>query len=127
MELMAKYGSVDWYWWRVNNWGTKWDLNEINNLQITIEGEYKIITFTCDTAWSPPEEGFQRISAMPEFRNVYFYAQYHEPGMAFEGFFSFVNGESRGAECVQSYVKLDDILADVEFYLGGIEQLDDSI
>ena len=60
-------------------------------------------------------------------RNIYFYAQYHEPGMAFEGFFSFVNGESRGAECVQSYVKLDDILADVEFYLGEIEQLDDSI
>ena len=122
MELMAKYGSVDWYWWRVNNWGTKWDLSDLSNIEIRTNDGYKFITFSCDTAWSPPEEGFQKISGMTEFRNIYFYDEYREPGMGFEGFFSFVNGESRGSETVSSYVKTDDILADFEFYLGEIEE-----
>jgi hypothetical protein len=122
MELMAKYGSVDWYWWRVNNWGTKWDLGDISNIEVRTDNGYKFITFSCDTAWSPPEEGFQKISGMTEFRNIYFYDEYRESGMGFEGFFSFVNGESRGSETVSSYVKTDDVLADFEFYLGEIEE-----
>ena len=122
LEMMSKYGSVDWYWWRVHNWGTKWDLGDISNIEVRIDNNYKFITFSCDTAWSPPEEAFEKISGMTEFRDIYFYNEYHEPGMGFEGFFSFVNGESRGSETVSSYVKTDDVLADFEFYLGEIEE-----
>ena len=122
LEMMSKYGSADWYWWRVDNWGTKWDLGSITNVELRTEDENRFITFSCDTAWSPPEKGFQKVSAMPAFKNIYFYAQYREPGMGFEGFFSFLNGESRGEQCVDSYIKADDVLADFEFYLGDIEE-----
>jgi len=63
-ELIAKYGAATEYDWRVNHWGTKWD---IDPLDLTIEQrlEFKgkkmvyipdayYIEMSFDTAYSPP-------------------------------------------------------------------------
>ena len=48
----------NWYGWRVNNWGTKWELCEYHGvdrkyLTLNSEGE-STITFAFESAWSPP-------------------------------------------------------------------------
>ena len=66
-----------WYWWRVNNWGTKWSENlyDWNKIDETT------IQFSFDTAWSPPIGVYE---AMHEAGYVV-EAQYFEPGMCFVG------------------------------------------
>jgi len=65
------------FWWRVNNWGTKWDA--------AIHQVDWIDDLTCvmifDTAWSPPLGIYD---AMKEQGWVVF-ASYYEPGMCFVG------------------------------------------
>ena len=67
----------DWFWWRVNNWGTKWDAS--------IHQVDWIDDLTCvmifDTAWSPPLGIYE---AMKE-QGWHVFASYYEPGMCFVG------------------------------------------
>lgn len=71
--------SDKWYDWRVNNWGTKWDI-ELENLQ---DIDANTISATFDSAWSPPIEAYNALTAMG-FRIS---ACYSEMGMAFAGRF----------------------------------------
>lgn len=50
-ENIRKYGHKDWYDWRVNRWGTKWDIceYELNS----IDSDY--VEFSGNTAWSYPQ------------------------------------------------------------------------
>ena len=75
----AKYGYTDWYDWRCDNWGTKWDACEsyINHNDI----DFFSVTF--DTAWSPPIEWIKYI--MKDFPDLRFSLEYDEPGCAFGG------------------------------------------
>ena len=41
----------NWYDWSLEHWGTKWDTNDV---QVVDEDE-ESITYSFDTAWSPPE------------------------------------------------------------------------
>lgn len=54
----------DWYSWNCNNWGTKWGVYEISDIECDVSsesiffrrdvsGEGKL-TFRCLSAWSPP-------------------------------------------------------------------------
>ena len=56
-ELMEKYGSITWYDWNVNNWGTKWSAR-IDDIDLD---EYHL-KFWCNTAWCPPNELLQHIA-----------------------------------------------------------------
>ena len=75
--------APDWYWWRVNNWGTKWDAG--------MHSWDWIDDYTCvlqfATAWSPPIGIYEAM--MEQGWDVS--ATYHEPGMAFVG--AWVNGD----------------------------------
>jgi len=115
-EMIEKYGSADWYWWRVNNWGTKWDLNEVHNVNMNaINGDRYQLCCSFETAWAPPEEGLRKLSEI--FKNTYFFIEFSEPGMGFEGYYSCVNGNDVGSQTVDSYPKFDQVEDDPQFYL----------
>lgn len=58
-ERKNKYGFSDWYNWRHENWGTKWDAHDSN---IDIEEDSISIYFL--TAWSPPENWLKKVAEM---------------------------------------------------------------
>jgi len=108
-RLYEKYGATDWYYWRIENWGTKWDISE---LQLTEEddngdGNLKYYCFRFDTAWSPPEEGIRKLSKL--YKDVLFHLQFEEPGMCFEGFYKCMNGVVLSQLTTESYTKIDQI------------------
>jgi len=77
-----------WYDWAVENWGTKWDLDENPFLFDSIsENE---ISFWFDTAWSPPMGVIEALSE--KFYKDHFVLQYLEMGMGFCGEASFSDG-----------------------------------
>lgn len=86
-ELVKKYGSSDWYTWRVNNWGTKWDVSE-SYISENSEDEL-VINF--DSAWSPPVAWLVAIA--PKFPELKFSLSYEEPGCDFCGYIIIENGQ----------------------------------
>ena len=75
----AKYGYTDWYDWRCEEWGTKWDACEAHIDHNDID--YFAVSF--DTAWSPPIAWIENI--MKDFPGLQFILEYDEPGMCFGG------------------------------------------
>ena len=70
-----------WYYWCIDNWGTKWDVSELD-----IEyADDEILELTFSTAWSPPQ------GIMEELKNRYpdlgFTCFYDEPGMEVAGYY----------------------------------------
>lgn len=77
-ELIKKYGYKDWYDWRVNNWGTKWEID----IKITYDDE-NTISMYFDTAWAPPVSWLEKISK--DFPKLHFHLEYKESGCTFQG------------------------------------------
>lgn len=69
-----------WYMWRVGNWGTKWDLCDIE----TLHDDGETISLQFNTAWSPPTEAYQKLIEQGFWIDAY----YSEAGMGFCGYFS---------------------------------------
>ena len=69
-----------WYHWCIENWGTKWELSELD-----IEYDEEMLELTFSTAWSPPA------GSMQELKNKYpdlgFTCFYDEPGMEVAGYY----------------------------------------
>ncbi|MCA1800368.1 MAG: hypothetical protein LC687_03920 [Actinobacteria bacterium] len=81
----------EWYVWRTNNWGTKWDFMPIDEPGYDlIDDDTAVFEMSFDTAWSPPlalydklvEQGFEVT------------ADYFEPGMCFVGAYDNGNDET---------------------------------
>ncbi len=72
----------DWYEWRVENWGTKWD---------AYEGEWLVDHHMFSTAWSPP---LQVIYALAVRTQQILHLQYKEEGMGLLGEY-WVNGRTK--------------------------------
>lgn len=58
-NLIRKYGYDNWYDWRWENWGTKWDARDVCD-----ESEDDTLMFTFDTAWSFPIPVVVKLSQM---------------------------------------------------------------
>jgi len=69
----------DWYDWRVNNWGTKWDVGG-EDAFYSDNPEGLVLSF--DSAWSPPVDFYQFLKDEHGFD---IRASYWEPGLAFCG------------------------------------------
>jgi hypothetical protein len=83
--------GVDWYSWRVNNWGTKWDVS-LEGLEFTDNGDgTATIEGYFDSAWSPPIDAYSTFC--DDMDGVYLEAYYEEPGMCFVGYW-----DSEGAD-----------------------------
>lgn len=71
-----------WWDWRVQNWGTKWDIDtDPDNVYLDLEiGELQIGFLT---AWSPPCDA---LNYAAEEHGFDFELYYYEPGMCFCGY-----------------------------------------
>lgn len=56
-DNLAKYGYTDWYYWSVDNWGTKWDCYEVSADCHDTE-----IILTFQTAWAAPKPIYAAIA-----------------------------------------------------------------
>lgn len=76
----------DWYTWRVNNWGTKWEV-DIESGDVTVdENDDGTVTLSMnfDSAWSPPVGVYEEIANRDGWE---VFATYIEGGMCFIGYF----------------------------------------
>ena len=79
-ELKEKYGFDNWYDWRIHNWGTKWNVDDVE----VGDNDNDYISFSFDTAWGPPEGIYHAIKE--QFPNLSITWFYDEPGMQFAGY-----------------------------------------
>lgn len=93
-----KLEGESWYDWRIENWGTKWDLVQngttitpiVDNCEPAFDHE---ATFGMgfQTAWSPALGLFAKITE--QFPDVFIQYRYLEEGMAFFGIAEIYGGE----------------------------------
>jgi hypothetical protein len=82
-----EFGAENWYDWRVNNWGTKWELCEFYGvdrqyLSEQSEGE-STISFGFSSAWAPPIGAYEKF--LENNSNCFIRAYYYEGGCDFMG------------------------------------------
>ncbi len=78
-ELKQKYGHTDWYDWRVDKWGTKWDAAST----YILDDEDEFLSIEYNTAWSPNMEWVKTIAK--QFPELTFTLWFEESGNGFCG------------------------------------------
>ena len=92
----------NWYSWRVNNWGTKWDVSD-EGLEFADNGDGTAeITGWFDSAWSPPIGAYEQFTQNNPDCEID--ASYYEMGMDFGGFYT--DGEDEYLENLQEEYNL---------------------
>ena len=91
-----------WYDWRCNNWGTKWDVvnveideeftREEGTDEFFDENAKSWFEFRCWTAWGPPVPVWDKLREL----GVRVHATYQDEGGMFEG--EYINGVDRSWE-----------------------------
>ena len=84
-RLQVEYGASNWYDWRVENWGTKWDIMEFYNGgdRKEIGEDESEIALGFDTAWALALGAYERF--IDKNSNCSLKAYYYEPGCDFMG------------------------------------------
>ena len=72
--------DFNWYDWRVENWGTKWDV-DMDGLELSEDGT--TITGWFDSAWAPPIHAYEYFLTANEDCSIS--SLYYEGGMDFAG------------------------------------------
>lgn len=76
------YGFSNWYDWRVQEWGTKWNADCLGSSYQEKDGKaVYIISFS--TAWSPPEPVIRELAK--RYPELLIQLRYYEGGMGFQG------------------------------------------
>jgi len=87
-------GHDNWYSWRVDNWGCKWEV-DVDNLEFTDNGDgTSSITGWFESPWAPPIEAYNTF--VEDMDGCSLTADYHEPGMDFAGIYD--NGDDQYME-----------------------------
>lgn len=95
---VEQYGYIDWYNWRVSNWGTKWNACESC---VTVTDENIDVCF--ETAWAPPEGIYRAIcEAYPDLQLT---ARFIEEGMWFAGEYNSCDRFLHETNCEDDEVK----------------------
>ena len=107
---------VNWYDWRVSNWGTKWDVST-EGLEFTDHGDGTAeISGWFDSAWAPPVDAYNTFCE--DMDGVYLEAYYEESGMCFVGYWSSEGGDDYYdySECSSDNIR--DVIPDylVDYY-----------
>ena len=77
--------GADWYDWRCEHWGVKWEPSEVD-----IEYDIGSIYFRFDTPWGPPIKLLETV--IEQYPKLFFCLQYEEYGMDFYGTLEGVGG-----------------------------------
>ena len=83
-------GFDNWYDWRVENWSTKWEVNEfygVDRQHLNDSLDESTISFGFSSAWSPPINAYQTFIMNMSEKNldVSVKAYYYEGGCDFMG------------------------------------------
>jgi len=83
-------GFDNWYDWRCENWGTKWEVNEfygVDRQHLNDSLDESTISFGFSSAWSPPINAYQTFIMNMSEKNldVSVKAYYYEGGCDFMG------------------------------------------
>lgn len=79
-SLGAPGANPEWREWRIENWGTKWEIPADSMTEIIETADEIRVGFT--SAWSPPDRALQFAAERDGFSFVLFY---DEPGIGFAG------------------------------------------
>lgn len=101
----------DWYEWRLDNWGTKWDIYETHCTRI----DANTLSITFYTAWSPPIPVFDKLTDMGYEIN----ARYLDEGWMYVG--EYVDGFDWSTADVESISEVRPELDD-EFGISEMMQ-----
>lgn len=89
-ELIAKYGYDNWYDWRCQNWGTKWNSGDSPEPMLNERGNR--VTYFFQTAWSTPAPVIEKLSE--KFPDVKIKVWYADEDYGYNvGKYEFKNGE----------------------------------
>lgn len=95
----ASKGEIpEWYNWRLQHWGTKWDLRGVKETatgrgaRLTFDQSGKSYTCEFDTAWHPPMIALENLSK--QIPDLEIHLTYQDDMMNFTGRANFLNGES---------------------------------
>ena len=79
-------GAENWYDWRVNNWGTKWELCEfygVDRQHLNDSLDESTISFGFSSAWAPPIGAYEKF--LENNSDCFIRAYYYEGGCDFMG------------------------------------------
>ena len=134
-QNQEKYGYKSWYDWCVENWGTKWDVGPVDDLEIFEEDHDKFeLRSNFDSAWGPPVAAFEDIYDKYKDRGLRIRLEYLESGNRFMGVAHTTDGsfhdeyrDYSNADELEEYAnELDHFLAESEVeYLREIEAEED--
>ena len=95
-------GFDNWYDWRVQNWGTKWDIDPGEGLEFTDNGDGTAqISGWFESAWAPPIQAYDTF--LDDMDGCSLTADYHEPGMDFAGIYD--NGDDQYMEGLSEWCR----------------------
>lgn len=76
---MPKDQIDNWYEWSISNWGTKWDVTDVELFM----NKERTLNYGFSSAWSPPVPWLEKVTVL--FPNLRFKLRYSEPGAGFRG------------------------------------------
>lgn len=131
--------GFDWYHWRLENWGCKWDINNHEYVEDAYDqiveadfDDYIECNIPYETPWGPNLEFLERASKI--YPDLEFNIRYYEPGCELAGDFTYCNGNE-----TENYQFHDGDLADfliwaiehdfesLDYVLGDMELEDEEI
>jgi hypothetical protein len=84
-NIRALHGHSCWYSWACANWGTRWDVWDVDIMYVNTKDphDYHIVELRFNTAWNPPEQMVDYIREQYPDLDVNWF--YKEPVMQIAG------------------------------------------
>ena len=97
-KVIPEPPNVDWYGWRIEHWGTKWNASDV--MFVSDNGfteeltddcwEHGEVIITFQTAWSPPVPVLEKLSKdNPQVKIIH---KFYETGAGFYGTYEYSKG-----------------------------------
>lgn len=120
-QYKKEFGYDNWYDWRLNNWGTKWDVYDFN---LYVE-EADNIECNFLSAWGPPLLWLTK--AIEMFPKLHFRMDYIDEGDNFCGMAVGINGEFAYQDAAVEYHDNDGNIVKYDYendcYIRGTEKI----